>query len=680
MRRIHLIGNAHVDPAWMWRLGEGFESFVSTCRSALERMDENKDFFFSASSAALYAFVEKVDPSLFNRIQERITQGRWEVVGGWWIEPDCNLPSGESFLRQAKYGQEYFSSRFGRTCQVGYSIDSFGHNPNLPQLLSAAGIKYYVFMRPDEDELHLEQPYFYWRAKTGEKVLAYRIPYHYSNFQHSVKKKVSLLEESAYYHPDIPWMLFYGVGNHGGGPTKEQISQIRELQSVRKDICFSSVLAFFQELEKLNDIPEYELDIQHHAVGCYSAHSELKQLNRQAENALLRAEKFCKLSSRHGAYQSDVTTFDKAWKNILLNQFHDTLGGVSIREACDDAIELYHSSIAAAKEEERLALYSIASKIDCTKSAESLVIFNPHPFEYIAAIEFELWHPDSSEKGISLESVVLLDDEDNEFITQQIDTSGKIGGDRVGFTALLPVVASSWKKYSVLRNTKHSITPNNVHISDSIIDVFKNSHTVIINDMSDTWGHGVTRYDDIIGEFVIENVTVLETGPVRSKVRVTSSYGHSKLIEEITLYSGEMFAHVNTHLNWQEKRKLVKIRFKHNSDSTFFTTDVPNSFCQRQVDGKEYPIISWASIGNISLITNGKQSISCDPTHLSFIAARSPLFAHHVPPHENLVEGEYQDQGWQSFSYQIRFNNIEPCVLREEADKFLQPSVPILTT
>jgi alpha-mannosidase len=120
MSGIYFIGNAHVDPAWMWRLGEGFESFVSTCRSAIDRMDETEKFIFTASSAALYEFVEKVDTALFKRIQERVKEGKWEIVGGWWIEPDCNLPSGESFLRQAKYAQQYFLSKFGKTCEVGF--------------------------------------------------------------------------------------------------------------------------------------------------------------------------------------------------------------------------------------------------------------------------------------------------------------------------------------------------------------------------------------------------------------------------------------------------------------------------------------------------------------------------------------------------------------------------------
>jgi alpha-mannosidase len=535
-------------------------------------------------------------------------------------------------------------------------------------------------MRPGEDELYLEKPYFYWKAKTGEKVLAYRIPFHYSNFQHSVKEKVALFESSSFYDKDIPWMLFYGVGNHGGGPTKEQIQQIQELQVTRDDIQFSSVLSYFQELEKIADIPEYELDIQHHAIGCYSAHSELKKLNRQAENALLRAEKFCKLAKTHGAYQSDQGAFDKPWKNVLLNQFHDTLGGVSIKEACDDAIELYHSAIATAKEEERLALYSIANKIDTTGSIETLVVFNPHRYEYIAPVEFELWHPDASEKGISLDTVVLVDDEGNKIHTQRIKSSGKIGGDRVGFVALLSLPAFSWKKFAIKRNQSSETVSAYVSVAEEITARFRKPHAIVYDDTSDTWGHGVDRYDKIIGEFIFEHARVIEAGSARCSVRITSRYNLSELIEDIIQYRGADYVEVRTQLNWQEKRKMVKICFEHESDKPTFVTEIPNSFIERPADGKEYPIISWASAGELRVITDSKQSVSCDKQHLSFVAARSPLYAHHVPPHDTHAEGLHHDQGWQSFRYQLRFTSASIDILSIESKKFMQPPVAIITS
>jgi alpha-mannosidase len=549
----------------------------------------------------------------------------------------------------------------------------------LPQLLSQAGIKYYVFMRPGEDELHLDKPYFYWKARTGEKVLAYRIPFHYSNFQHSVKEKVALLESSSFYDASTPWMLFYGVGNHGGGPTKEQIQQIQELQADGKKAQFSSVLSYFKELEKVTNIPEFELDIQHHAIGCYSAHSQLKKLNRKAENALLRAEKFCKLAHSNGAYQTDQSTLDKAWKNVLLNQFHDTLGGVSIKEACDDAIELYHSAIAIAKEEERLALYSVANKIDTIGSVETLVVFNPHPYEFTAPIEFELWHPDASEKGIPLEYVILIDDEGNEIQAQRIEASGKIGGDRVGFVALLLLPAFGWRKFAIKRNKYPTTIAKAVTISEKIIDCFRKPHAIIYEDMSDTWGHGVEKYDKVIGAFAVEDFRVVESGSVRNRIRITSRYNSSELIEDIIHYQGVPHVEVRTQLNWQEKRKMIKLCFEHHSLLPNFKTEIPNSFIERPADGKEYPVISWAQAADLSIITDSKQSFSCNERQLSFIAARSPLYAHHVPPNNNNVDGVHQDQGWQEFRCLIYLTTRTTLQLQQDSERFLQPVYALIT-
>src|ERR1019366_805180 len=160
----------------------------------------------------------------------------WAIVGGWWIEADCNLPSGESFARQALLGQRYFQSRFGKIATVGYNIDSFGHNANLPQLLKKAGLTSYVFMRPEQEEKHLEAALFEWEAPSGDKVTTYRLPLHYSNWLYSVREKIQLLPSYELFTPNHPWMIFFGVGNHGGGPTIIQLLEIESPRSEGTDI------------------------------------------------------------------------------------------------------------------------------------------------------------------------------------------------------------------------------------------------------------------------------------------------------------------------------------------------------------------------------------------------------------------------------------------------------------
>ena len=147
-RKLHMIGNAHIDPVWLWQWQEGFHEVKASFRSALERMKEYPDFTFVASSAAFYEWVEESDPTMFAEIQQRVKDGRWGIVGGWWVEPDCNIPAGESFVRHGLYGQRYFKEKFGVTAQTGFNVDSFGHAGTLPQILKKSGLDYYVFLRP----------------------------------------------------------------------------------------------------------------------------------------------------------------------------------------------------------------------------------------------------------------------------------------------------------------------------------------------------------------------------------------------------------------------------------------------------------------------------------------------------------------------------------------------------
>ena len=132
---LHMVGHSHIDPVWFWRWEEGMQEVKATFRSALERMEAFADFRFTSTSAAFFAYVQRVDPELFEQIRRRVQEGRWEIVGGWWVEPDCNLPCGEAFVRQGLYGQAYFQKELGIRCTIGANVDSFGHHPQLPQIL-----------------------------------------------------------------------------------------------------------------------------------------------------------------------------------------------------------------------------------------------------------------------------------------------------------------------------------------------------------------------------------------------------------------------------------------------------------------------------------------------------------------------------------------------------------------
>ncbi len=409
-----LIGNAHLDPIWLWRWQEGCGEVLQTFRSALDRLKEYNDFVFTCSSAAYYKWVEEIDPQMFEEIRAMVKKGRWVPVNGWWVQPDCNMPSGESFARQALYSQLYYYEKFGITCSTGYNVDSFGHNANMPQLLNKSGMYSYVFQRPDMSEnSEIPENLFWWDGIDGSRVMTYRTPTGYvAHGKEDIDRKLDIIEQRAE-ETGHGMMLFYGVGNHGGGPTKGDIEYLMENleREGYNELEFSSPDEYFEDmLNELLEIPVWNDELQHHASGCYSATSLIKALNRMAENALAAAEKWDTISSIVADSKPETKDFESAWQKVCFNQFHDIMCGCSIMEAYEDvkASEGYAMNIASEKYNN--AVLRIARRIDTWVEGVSdpvlqerhlsgadngfprpVVVFNPHSYE--AEIPVRVHHP-----------------------------------------------------------------------------------------------------------------------------------------------------------------------------------------------------------------------------------------------------------------------------------------------
>ncbi len=431
-----MIGNAHIDPVWLWRWQEGFHEVKATFRSALDFMKEYPSFTFTASSAVFYEWIEQNDPEMFAEIRQRIQEGRWLLVGGMWIEPDCNIPAGESFVRQTLFAQRYFLEKFGCACQVGYNIDSFGHNGMLPQLLLKSGMPDYIFMRPSPHEKDLPGGLFWWEADDGSRVLTARLPFSY------ICEEPNLLEHTrrcaGELAPPIDESLcFYGVGDHGGGPTRAAIEKIMWLNADPASpakLVFGDPVAFFQSVRAKGwDLPVVHDDLQHHASGCYAAHSGVKRWNRQAENRLLMAEKWAALASQVTG-QPYPQDFGRAWKNVLFNQFHDILAGTSLETAYDDVRDTYGEARAIADRALNLAVQSFAWQINIPteEGMRPIVAFNPNtwPVKAIVEVDFDRWMDGS-----------ILVDEDSQTIPFQGDDSPTTPWRRrLSFLAELPAL------------------------------------------------------------------------------------------------------------------------------------------------------------------------------------------------------------------------------------------------
>lgn len=715
-----MIGNAHLDPAWMWEWAEGMEAFIATCRSALDRMDENPDVVFTCSSAAHYQWIEEVDPPLFARIKERIAEGRWEVVGGWWTQADCNLPSGEGFVRQALLGQRYFAEKLGVRAIVGYSPDAFGHNAGLPQLLAGAGLDSYIFCRPDPAELELPSPLFRWYSPDGSSVLAYRVPLHYNMYQTSVPKKIADMvqafrEPSDLVAEEIPlkafgdeWAVFYGVGNHGGGPTREHIRQIVAAREdpEQPDVRFSALGAFFSGAmaDSARNIPEWREDLQQNAPGCYSVHSAMKRLNRRAENDLVRAEilylydRFPGSGIREGdaGEREQREAFTRAWRNVCFNHFHDILCGVAIPDALASAEHLYGEAIAIADRSMRYALRRIAGRIDTGGDGQTLVLFNPNGFDLDDYVTFELWHDIDKDLWSRPVPVSITDDRGNELPVGPVRSSGKIGKDRIAGVFRARIPAGGWSCYRVDygRESVFSETRGLLHAGPAVLEnellrvefsgetggiaslVHKASGLdlvdgagggaalpVVLRDETDTWGHGTERFDEVLGAFHPVDVRLVENTPVHGAVRVTSRWGNSSIMQEFTLHAGSDVVHVNVRILQAEPRTMIKLAFPANLSDAVTVVQAAYTSTEKPVDGIERPCGAWKSIvgtagdttAGIGIADNLVHGYSADGGTLFLTVLRSPGYATHDPhriaPDEDV---RYIDMGEVEFRYTVR--------------------------
>ena len=387
MKTVHLIGNAHLDPVWRWPWAAGADAAVATARSACDLLDEFSEFVFTASGSWFHQAVGDRDAALLDRIARHVAAGRWRLVGGMVVEPDCNIPSAESFARQLAVGQGYFRRTFGQTATVGFNIDSFGHTAYLPRILVEGGIDSYVFMRPGPHEMDLPAGPFRWRSPDGAEVLAFRIAGAYTTGAEDLARHVAAAVEASGDADET--MCFFGVGDHGGGPTRKQIRWILDhrdtIDGVR--LLFSHPRAYFDAVAAAaGSAPVVEGELQHHAIGCYAVERRIKVAMRRAEARLGQADR---ATDAAGA-TAERAELDPAWEAVLRNQFHDILGGTSI-DAAGRAAAGQCLAAEARADEVLSRLTRRAFRARAIPGVHQVVVCNPGPDPFEGLIAHEPW-------------------------------------------------------------------------------------------------------------------------------------------------------------------------------------------------------------------------------------------------------------------------------------------------
>ena len=694
---IHLIGNAHLDPTWLWRWQEGCGEVLQTFRSAVDRLKEYDDFVFTCSSACYYKWVEDIDPELFAEITELVKSGRWVPVNGWWVQPDCNMPSAESFARQALYSQLYYKEKFGRICETGYNVDSFGHNAMMPKFLVNSGMRCYVMMRPDAGENpDMPEGLFWWESADDSKVLTYRIPTGYGEsgknaIGNAYNKLNKMAEESGH-----GMMLFYGVGNHGGGPTKGDIEYLASLKAEGYDnIKFSSPDEFFKEQFSMPlVIPVWKTELQHHASGCYSATSFIKKQNRKTENELANAEKWASLSAALFGSDSGREDFKKAWLKLCYNQFHDILCGCSIMESYEDSAAQLGYAQTIAQDKQNEALLRIAGKVDtwldgvsdavsCNerhhcrnlKYPRPVIVFNPLSKEVETTVR--TYHPSSRVTDFEGNDALFGNVRSSRSNDSHADTVFKVKLPAFGYALYWlwhedsnaapeniqsPVKASEDTLENDKLIAKFDLTTGALvslvtksdgkeHIaSPSLVPV------VIDNSKPDTWAHGIFKFHDVLGEMKLDEIKLAEKNDVRAVMRVRYSYGKSYISEDYVLDAGSEVIRSKVRALWQEPLTMVKIPVTVTGENPEATYEIPGGFIKRKCEGYEDPALTWGDVTagglGVSLISDAKYSYDCIGSTLRLTVIRNSIFADHFSDRPE-ADFSYCDEGLQRFEYEV---------------------------
>jgi len=669
---IYLPGQSHIDLAWLWRWPETVEVCRKTFSDALEMMEKYPEYHYSQSMAQAYVWMEEYYPDLFKKIQQRVKEGRWEIVGGMWVEPDCNIPSGESFARQLLYGKRYFQEKFGVDVKVGWNIDSFGYNWNLPQFYKKAGVESFVTMKlfmMDTEPF----PYhaFLWQAPDGSRVKVHwpiRNFYggHREDFIKMVRSAVALSKESG-----LKKLLFpYGVGDHGGGPTAKEIEGISRLanEPVFFTMVPSSAEHYFNQLGTASlPLWDNELYNQFHR-GTYTSHADNKANNRRAEYLMTQTETFSSFASLYGLiYPHKELT--EVWKKVLFNQQHDILPGTSIPEVHQDAAEDYRQIFQRGRKILNESLHHLAAQVNTEGYGIPLIVFNPLAWIRTDVAEVEIELPPSTR------SIKVLDDEGKEMVSQIAHEKWKV---KLLFIAE-EVPPMGYKIFSIKASDKvekslPSIAVNNDGLENEFFKIELDPATGTVRSIKDKRsgrevldasgkGNLLQAFADsesawdLLGPYdqvehwdltEVDDIAVIEQGPVRAVLQVARRWRSSRFVQDIILYRGIPRIDCRMTVDWHEKRTLLKAVFPVSVKADSATYEIPYAAISRSTGNTtpyeqsqyEVPALQWADLsdGNygVSLLNDSKYGYDIKGTRMRLTLLRGPS-----SPDPHADEGEH---------------------------------------
>jgi alpha-mannosidase len=634
-----LSGNSHIDAAWLWPWTEAVDVVHRTFGSALKLMTEVPTYTYSQSASQYNQWMADKYPPLNAEIKHRVQEGRWELVGGMWIEPDLNMPSGESLVRQLLIGQRTLKDLYGVTTRIGWNPDSFGYNWQLPQIYKKSGVDYFVTQKMAWNDTNLlPLKLFWWESPDGSKVLAY-FPDGYGNTNLSPTRLANDMVFSRTVDNGILNMMdLYGVGDHGGGPTLALLNEGTQWMQPDRTVPkmeYETAQSYFTNIEsKIAEnspvwnyktaaagntqlptppdgritVPTWkdELYLEFHR-GTYTTQSHHKKNMRNAEEEVIDAEKWSSIAWLSGTpYPAKELT--DAWKKVLFNQFHDLAAGSGIEEIYKDAQKDYDDIRWATNEASSNALHTIQASIDTHTTADSvpLLVFNPLAWQRTGLVEAAVEMRAPSAKGVSVY------DSHEHLLPSEVLSANKTTGTYHLLIEAKDVPSLGYEVLHVSAGEQHFATDLAVHgltLENAFLRVVVDPKTGCITSLYDKKGKFETlapggcgnqleafqdrprmfdawnidpdyeKYPYDLGP--AQSVKLIESGPLRAIIEVQHATEKSKFMQDIILYAGIDRVDVANTIDWHEQHILLKAAFPLSASNSMATYEIPYGNIER---------------------------------------------------------------------------------------------------
>jgi alpha-mannosidase len=659
---VRLTGNSHIDAAWLWPWTETVDVVRRTFGTALQLMDEYPQYTYTQSAAAYSEWMFEKYPSVYQQILDRVKQQRWEMVGGMWVEPDLNMPDGESLVRQLLVGKRYFKDKFGVDVRIGWNPDSFGYNWQLPQIYKRSGIDYFVTQKMTwNDSTQLPMKLFWWQSPDGSRVLTY-FPHDYVNEIEPLRiaSDITALETAA---PGVPELMhLFGIGDHGGGPTRVMLDDGMHWsspQAIFPKTSFGVAQGFFSDIETKADtvhspvwdyktlakgntqlpappegkfsLPVWndELYFEYHR-GVFTSQANHKRNMRESEEQLLNAEKYSSLAWFSGLpYPTAELT--ESWKKVLFNQFHDLAAGSGIADIYRDAQKDYDFVRLQAEHLSARALHTIASQIDTSAKGVPVLVVNPLAWERTDLVSINVQMPESPKGELS-----VLNSQGEPQLSQVLAENSALNTYQL-LTEAKNIPSLGYQVFHVVSGgnaVQTDLKVNELTLENAVLHVTVDSKTGCITSIYDKksrfesiaangCGNELIAFKDTPRDYdawnidsdfdqhftkldVADSVEVVEKGPLRATIRVVRTWQKSNFVQNISIYAGLNRVDVGNEIDWHETHILLKAAFPLAASSNKATYEIPYGTIKRPTTRNnrvesakfEVPALRWADLGD----------------------------------------------------------------------------------